>query len=72
MRGYPDLFRSRKMPYYWDTSRLGGTSGGSEGVQYLCKGDTQYTEIRSELLRIQKEVKAGTYKPKPAKKASAK
>jgi len=56
MTGYPELFRKRKLPYYWDTARLGGRSGGAEGLQYLVKGDTQYTEIRKELLKIKKQL----------------
>ena len=57
MIGYPELFRKRKLPYYWDTSRLGGDSlGGAEGVQYLVKGDTKYTEIRKKLLEIKKQL----------------
>lgn len=57
MKGYPDLFRKHKMPYYWDTARLsGGSGGGSEGIQYLISGTTKYTEIREELLRIKKEL----------------
>lgn len=62
MKGYPDLFMKRKMTYYWDTARVGG-SGGSEGVQYLCNGDTSYTEVRTRLLTIKKAVDAGKYKP---------
>jgi hypothetical protein len=58
MKGYPRLFRKRKMPYYWDTSRLNGGSGGSEGIQYLVKGSTQYGEVREELLKIKKELDA--------------
>jgi len=56
MKGYPKLFRKRKMPYYWDTSRIGGGSGGSEGIQYLCNGDTSYTEVREELLKIKADL----------------
>ena len=57
MTGYPKLFRKRKLPYYWDTARLGGSSsGGAEGLQYLVKGDTQYKEIRKELLEIKKQL----------------
>jgi hypothetical protein len=57
MTGYPDLFRKRKLPYYWDTSRLTGDSlGGAEGVQYLVKGDTKYTDIRKKLLEIKKQL----------------
>ena len=56
MKGYPRLFRKRKMPYYWDTGRLSGSSGGSEGIQYLVKGSTQYGEIRTELLKIKAEL----------------
>lgn len=56
MTGYPELFRKRKLPYYWDTARLGGRNGGAEGLQYLVKGDTQYTEIRKELLKIKKQL----------------
>jgi len=59
MVGYPKLFRKRKLPYYWDTGRLeGGGTGGAEGVQYLVKGDTKYTEIREELLKIKKQLDA--------------
>lgn len=57
MTGYPRLFRKRKMPYYWDTARFSGSStGGAEGLQYLVKGDTQYAEVRKELLKIKKEL----------------
>jgi len=57
MTGYPELFRKRKLPYYWDTGRLSGDSlGGAEGVQYLVKGDTKYTEIRKKLLEIKKQL----------------
>lgn len=59
MKGYPDLFRKHKMPYYWDTSRLGGgNSGSSEGIQYLVSGNTKYTEIRQELVKIKKALDA--------------
>jgi len=57
MTGYPKLFRKRKLPYYWDTGRLSRDSmGGAEGVQYLVKGDTRYTEVRKELLVIKKQL----------------
>ncbi|MDX1314238.1 MAG: hypothetical protein R3356_01945 [Eudoraea sp.] len=57
LTGYPDLFRKRKMPYYWDTSRLGGSSmPSSEGIQYLVKGDTRYTEVREKLIQIKKKL----------------
>jgi hypothetical protein len=58
MKGYPDLFRQHKMPYYWDTSRLGGSSGGSEGIQYLVNGDTRYTDVRKKLLEIKRDLEA--------------
>jgi hypothetical protein len=59
MKGYPDLFRKHKLPYYWDTSRLGGSvNGGSEGIQYLVNGNTKYTEIRQELMKIKKNLEA--------------
>jgi len=58
MKGYPRLFRKRKLPYYWDSSRLNGSNGGAEGIQYLVNGDTQYTEIRQEVLKIKKELDA--------------
>jgi hypothetical protein len=61
MRGYPRLFRARKMDYYWDTDRLGGSSGGYEGIQYLVGGNTKYTEVKDEMLKIKKELKAGTF-----------
>ncbi len=57
MTGYSTLFRQYKLPYYWDTKRLNGSAyGGAEGVQYLVKGDTKYTEIRQELLKIKKQL----------------
>jgi len=62
LKGYPRLFRQRKMPYYWDTKRLDGSSGGSEGIQYLVKGHTQYGEIRKELLVIKKEIETKKFK----------
>jgi hypothetical protein len=69
LKGYPRLFRARKMPYYWDTGRLNGSSGSSEGIQYLVKGTTQYSEIRTEMLKIQKELKdTGKVAPAPEKK----
>jgi hypothetical protein len=56
MTGYPKLFRKRKLPYYWDNARLGGNSGSAEGLQYLVKGDTKYTDIRSEMIKIKKQL----------------
>jgi len=57
MKGYPDLFRQRKIQYYWDTGRLdGATNGGAEGVEYLVNGNTRYTEVRKEMLKIKKEL----------------
>jgi hypothetical protein len=57
MTGYSELFRQRKLAYYWDTGRLSGDSlGGAEGVQYLVKGDTRYTKIREKLLDIKKQL----------------
>ena len=57
MKGYPSLFRQRKIQYYWDTDRLSGnSSGGSEGIQMLTNGSTYYKEVRAELLKIQKEL----------------
>ena len=56
MTGYPKLFRKRKLPYYWDTARLGGGNGSAEGLQYLVKGDTQYKDIRKELLEIKRQL----------------
>jgi len=58
MKGYPDLFRQYKLPYYWNTQRIGGGSGGSEGLQYLCNGDTSYTDVRKKLLEIKKDLAA--------------
>ena len=57
MTGYPKLFRKRKLPYYWDTARLSNNSiGSAEGLQYLVGGDTRYTDIRDELLKIKKQL----------------
>lgn len=52
MLGYPELFRKRKLPYYWDTSRLDRSTSGSEGLQYLISGNTSYTEVRKALLKF--------------------
>jgi len=69
MKGYPRLFRKRKMEYYWDTQRLNGNEGGYEGIQYLVGGDTKYKEVRAELLTIKKELDAKTFKPTKKKEA---
>lgn len=57
MKGYPRLFRQRKIQYYWDPDRLSNnSSGGSEGIHLLTNGSTYYKEIRAELLKIKKEL----------------
>lgn len=58
MKGYPRLFRQRKLPYYWDTDRINGQGAFSEGIQYLTRGDTKYTEVRKEMLKIKNELDA--------------
>lgn len=58
MKGYPRLFRQRKLPYYWDTDRINGQGAFSEGIEYLTHGDTKYTEIRKEMLKIKNELDA--------------
>ena len=69
MRGYPRLFRRRKIQYYWDTTRLGESAGSYEGLQYLVKGDTRYKEVRNELLVIKNELDEKTFKPTKKKEA---
>jgi hypothetical protein len=56
MVGYPEVFRQRKITYYWDTKRIGGNGGSSEGIQYLVSGDTSYTEARNKVLEIKKNL----------------
>lgn len=57
MLGYPKLFRKRKLEYYWGTNRINGSSGYSEGVNYLVTGDTAYSEVYSELLKVHENLK---------------
>ena len=68
LKGYPRLFRQRKMAYYWDSSRLGRNTSSSEGIQYLVKGNTSYEEVRKELVKIKKELEEGTFSPEVEKK----
>lgn len=56
MVGYPEVFRQRKITYYWDNKRIGGNGGSSEGIQYLVSGDTSYTEARNKVLEIKKNL----------------
>jgi len=56
MKGYSKMFRKRKMPYYWDKDRINGHEGSGEGIQYLVSGDTAYSEVRSQLLKIKREL----------------
>lgn len=59
MKGYPRLFRKRKMDYYWNIERLTNSqsnSGSAEGIHLLTCGSTKYPEVRKELLKIKDEL----------------
>ncbi|MGD9157699.1 MAG: hypothetical protein PVG39_04790 [Desulfobacteraceae bacterium] len=45
VKGYPKLFRNKKMQYYWSNERLAASSY-SEGLNRLIKGSTSYDEIK--------------------------
>lgn len=54
LRGYPDLFRQYKLPYYWSLERVPGVghNGYGEGISRLCDGSTKFTAARDKLRKI--------------------
>jgi hypothetical protein len=68
MRGYSRMFEQYKLPYYWDSSKVGGRAG-VEGINYLVTGDTAYTEMYRELKKIRKELEDGSFSPERKKKS---
>lgn len=57
LKGYPQMFRSKKITYYWSPARLENASYGySEGIYKLCYGNTQWKEKHQELMTIARKM----------------
>jgi len=58
LKGYPDLFRQYKLPYYWSLARIPGnySEGYGEGIARLCDGTTKYKEAWQKLQEIKEKL----------------
>ena len=57
LAGYPELFRKRKITYYWSPERLTEKNMAAyEGIQSLVTGNTKYSGLTDKLKKIQKEL----------------
>ncbi|TET59659.1 MAG: hypothetical protein E3J47_08225 [Candidatus Stahlbacteria bacterium] len=56
VKNYAELFRKRKIEYYWSTERLTTDSYvGYEGIAYLSKGDTHNSKLYEKFMALHKE-----------------
>jgi hypothetical protein len=58
LRGYPDLFRQYKLPYYWSLERIPGhhDDGYGEGIARLCDGSTKFAAAHQKLKEIKQKL----------------
>jgi len=56
VKNYPELFRKRKIEYYWSTERL-NTDGyvGYEGIAYLSSGSSNNIELHGKFMELHKK-----------------
>lgn len=55
--GYPELFQKRKMEYYWSPERVGGYTGGGEGMYTLSTNSSKWSGLHGELVKIRNNLR---------------